>query len=149
MMLDIVLVINICATLFMTGLIWFVQVVHYPGFLLVGRSEFSAYHRFHVPHTGYVVAPPMLLELASSVVLTIYGQPFWWIHAAGLALVLLIWTSTGTLQVRYHNMLGNGDGMETGTPDEIKKRLITTNWIRTTAWSLKSLLGGYLLIEFL
>ena len=45
------------ATLYMTGLIWFVQVVHYPLMGLTGKAEFSAYEQRHTLLTTWVVAP--------------------------------------------------------------------------------------------
>ena len=38
---------NLCASLFMTGVIWFVQIVHYPLFANVSRSAFAEYERRH------------------------------------------------------------------------------------------------------
>ncbi len=45
---------HITATLYMTGLIWFVQIVHYPLFARVGNAEFSAYEQRHtaLDHLG-------------------------------------------------------------------------------------------------
>jgi len=60
------LLVNAAATLFMVGVIWFVQIVHYPLFALVGEAAFSEYERHHARRTGWVVAIPMLLELGAS-----------------------------------------------------------------------------------
>ena len=53
---------HVAATAAMTGLIWFVQLVHYPLFARVGVADFTAYEREHVRRTGLLVAPLMLLE---------------------------------------------------------------------------------------
>ena len=50
------------STLAMVGLIWFVQVVHYPLFSSVGQSPFPEYERLHQKRTTLVVAPLMLIE---------------------------------------------------------------------------------------
>jgi hypothetical protein len=47
-------------------------------------------------------------------------------------LVFIVWLSTFGLQVPIHNQL------QTGKEDLLIKRLVTTNWIRTAAWSLKA-----------
>jgi hypothetical protein len=57
-----VLLANLAATLFMVGVIWFVQVVHYPLFSRVGSEKFSLYPKAHSRLTTYVVGPPMLVE---------------------------------------------------------------------------------------
>lgn len=127
---------HLAATFFMTGLIWFVQVVHYPLFAATGKDNFSAYEQRHTAHTTWAVAPPMLVEAATAVLL------FWfhpagiatWQLSAGLALIAIIWLSTAFLQVPYHELLAKG--FEPAVHD----RLVRTNWIRTAAWSLRSLL---------
>jgi hypothetical protein len=124
------------ATWYMTGLIWFVQVVHYPLFAAVGRQAFSTYEQRHTSRTTWVVAPPMLVEAATAVLL------FWlrppgvsdWQLWTGVILVAAIWLSTALLQVPGHQALSNGfDAV-------VHHRLVSTNWIRTVAWSLRGLL---------
>jgi hypothetical protein len=39
--------VHLAATAAMVGLIWFVQVVHYPLFASVGADEFVAYENAH------------------------------------------------------------------------------------------------------
>ena len=91
-----VLLANAAATIFMTGLIWFVQVVHYPLFAAVGVAEFPAYSRAHQQWTTLVVGPPMLVEALTAALLLgsrPAGVPSWsaWV---GLGLVAIIWLST-------------------------------------------------------
>ena len=90
--MKLVLLAHLAATLFMVGVIWFVQVVHYPLFAKVGSEGFAPYSKTHSRLTSYVVGPPMLLEAATAIVLVFYspeGVPF--VAAlAGLALVALI-----------------------------------------------------------
>ncbi len=61
-MADLLLVLNLFSTVFMTGLIWFVQLVHYPLFDHVADGQFTPYHRQHTRRTTRVVAGPMLVE---------------------------------------------------------------------------------------
>jgi hypothetical protein len=124
------------ATLYMTGLIWFVQIVHYPLMSAVGNEEFSAYERRHTSLTTWVVAPPMLLEAATAILL------FWfrpvevstWQVWCGAILLAVIWLSTALLQVPCHESLSNGFDAA------MHRRLVSTNWIRTVSWSLRGLL---------
>ena len=60
---------HITATLYMTGLIWFVQIVHYPLFSRVGNAEFPAYEQRHTVLTTWVVGPPMLVEGITALIL--------------------------------------------------------------------------------
>lgn len=126
-----------CAsTLYMTGVIWFVQVVHYPLFTSIGVEDFSAYEQRHTALTTCVVAPPMLVELATALLLISF-RPFGvstvqvWI---GLGLLVVIWTSTFLLQVPCHEALSKEFDAT------VIRHLVWTNWLRTAAWSLRGLL---------
>lgn len=135
MMFETLLIANIFASAFMTGLIWFVQLVHYPGFLQLDPDSFYNFHHFHVPRTGWVVIPPMITELVSSIWLVTAYDRFWVANTIGLALVALIWISTFALQVKYHRTLSHTYNRK------IVSRLITTNWLRTILWTAKIILG--------
>ncbi|NGP88402.1 hypothetical protein [Fodinibius halophilus] len=139
-MFDLLLLINISSSLFMTGLIWFVQIVHYPSFLDINAQDLPLYHKNHIKRTGYVVIPPMLIELITSIWLVIAFKTLWDFNIAGLVLVVLIWISTFILQAPMHQRL-----QELAEPRLIKK-LVYTNWIRTFLWSFKSLVGLYILL---
>lgn len=140
-----VLLANVAATLVMVGLIWFVQVVHYPQFDLVGDDRFVAYEAAHVRATGWVVGLPMLVELITSGLLA-WQPPVAGLAVAcraGLALVAVNWASTALLQVPCHDALGRS------FDPEVHRRLVRTNWIRTVAWSLRGVLMLYVLEQML
>lgn len=126
---------HVAATLFMVGVIWFVQVVHYPLFARVGAPDFSAYSIRHARLTGLVVGPPMLLEAATAVALVIWMPPG--ISASlvwtGLLLVAGIWFSTALLQSPRHTTLGRG------FDPAAHQFLVASNWLRTVLWSLRGL----------
>ncbi len=120
----------------MTGLIWFVQIVHYPLFGQVGQEGFSAYEIAHAKLTTLVVAPPMLIE-AITAGLWLWQRPreVQLVEALlGLALLAVIWVSTWFLQVPKHNVLA------VGFEAQAHQFLVTSNWMRTTIWSARALL---------
>lgn len=125
--------IHLLLSLYMLGLIWFVQIVHYPLMGKVGRAVFLDYERAHTRFTSWVTAPPMLLELGTGVWLLVQypGEWLWWANAAGLA---LIWGSTFFVQVPLHNALS-----QAYAPEQ-HQSLVRTNWLRTAAWTLRALL---------
>ena len=69
-----VLLAHLAVTLFMVGVIWFVQVVHYPLFAKVGSERFVLYSKAHSRLTTYVVGPPMLVEAATALLL-VFRRP--------------------------------------------------------------------------
>lgn len=140
---SIILSLHTLTTMALTGLIWFVQVVHYPMFQLIGTHHFTQYERVHQQRTTWVVAPLMLVELITAVWLIVR-------HAAitsaplavwGLALLAIIWCSTAFLQVPCHRKL------EQGSDQAIIRRLVLTNWIRTIAWTMRSIIAIAMLSE--
>jgi len=137
------ILIHASATLFMTGLIWFVQVVHYPLMVNVGAVGFKDYETHHQRLTTWVVGPAMLVELTCAawlVIQPIEGIPIWMVFT-GLALLILIWLSTGFLQVPRHREL------ERGFDATAHRRLVRSNWIRTVGWTLRSA-GAVCMIGF-
>ena len=144
-MTRLVLLANVASTLLLVGLIWFVQVVHYPQFVRVGSELFAEYEAIHVRLTTWVVAPPMLVEALTSAVLA-WRPPSpdlavtcW----GGLALVIAIWLSTAFLPVPRHNSLANSFDPES------HRELVRTNWIRTIGWSLRGALVLFLTNQML
>jgi hypothetical protein len=135
----------------MAGLIWFVQIVHYPSFAHVGTEQWPAFHQQHARRTTWVVLPVMLAEATTGVLL-------WWQqaplpHAWLLGLLGLIWLSTFAVQVPIHNKLGSGlDPTLVGRLALIGRlalvrRLVLTNWVRTIAWSARAVVLLGLLVE--
>jgi len=124
----------VASTLVMAGIIWFVQVVHYPLFARAGSSAFPAYEHAHAARTTWVVAPPMVIELGTAIALTALAPRVTPTAVAGLVLLAIIWVSTFALQVPCHARLSRGFSAD------VHQRLVTTNWIRTIAWTARAAL---------
>lgn len=131
------LIVHLVATAFMTGLIWFVQVVHYPLFASVGREAFVAYERRHAALTTLVVGPAMLIEAATA--LWILARSITALSLTGTALLGAAWLSTAFVQVPCHRRL------EQGFDERAAQRLVRTNWIRTVAWTGRTVVAAGLL----
>ena len=134
--MQLVLLAHVGATLFMVGLIWFVQIVHYPLFGSVGREGFAEYSRAHSRLTGFVVGPPMLVEAGTAVALVIRppeGVPFS-LPLLGLALLAAVWLSTAFLQSPQHGVLGRGFAASS------HRFLIVSNWVRTVCWTARGVI---------
>jgi hypothetical protein len=135
------LLLHAAVTWFLTGLIWTVQIVHYPLFAAVGRDGFARYEADHARRITWIVAPLMSLELLSGAWLalvapTVVASGLAW---SGLALIVLLWASTALLQVPCHRRLS------AGYDEGAHRRLVASNWLRTAAWSLRSLLVAAML----
>ncbi len=131
-------VMQLACTLCMTGLIWFVQVVHYPLFAEVPDTAFVRYEALHATRTGWLVFPPMVLEFGTALACLIprYRPVLLLSEQAcvGAVLVVVIWLSTGVIQVPLHNRLSRAH--EPG----VIRTLVRTNWLRTLAWTCRAAL---------
>ncbi len=135
----IVLILQIAATLLMTGVIWVIQIVQYPFFSYIGTENFQKYHADYTFWITPIVAPPMIIELVTSIFIIFYPpanieSKLLWL---GLALTLIVWASTFFLQIPLHEKLS------AGFDADAHRALVNTNWIRTIAWSLRSFLMIY------
>ena len=123
-----ILISHIFCCFMMTGVIWVIQLVHYPSFKFVTEDKFADFAKFHASRISWIVLPLMLIEISTAFFLLSVYQ--WGIY--NLLSVVLIWLSTFFLSVPCHNKLQQGkDNVEI-------KRLVLTNWPRTIIWSFRS-----------
>ncbi|MFM8893010.1 MAG: hypothetical protein ACKOTB_15585, partial [Planctomycetia bacterium] len=128
-----IVLVHLVATAYMTGVIWFVQLVHYP--LMAGwpHDQFGVWEARHRDLTAFVVIPGMLLE-AGTVVLLLVCAPRRvspWLIGAGALLAFGVWASTFLIQVPCHTLLS------LGWDDRVHARLVDTNWLRTVLWTAR------------
>lgn len=119
---------ELSSALFMTGLIWFVQVVHYPLLAKVGAGS-VAYQAAHMTRTTWVVAAPMLAEAGSCVALLLLAVGPTWQRWPSTVLLAIVWAATAFLLVPAH------DALARGFDPAVHDRLVAANWIRTAAWT--------------
>lgn len=126
-----VLVLGTAATWAMVGLIWMVQLVHYPMLARLSALSPVASAVEHQRRIAWVVGPLMAVEAATALILLVdrpatIGVASAWVAAALLGAALL---STALVQVPLHSQLAQGHD------ERVARRLITTNWVRTAAWT--------------
>ncbi|MEM1219478.1 MAG: hypothetical protein AAGH79_11215 [Bacteroidota bacterium] len=132
-LIELALQVHLISTVFMAGLCWFVQVVHYPLMERVGFSGWDNYQKGHTARTSLVVVPAMLAELGTGTLLVWaeWGNVLFLLNYAAL---VVIWLSTFLIQVPIHNHLLVGWDSRQHT------RLVQSNWVRTILWSLRTIL---------
>ena len=139
--MTLLLVVHLGSTAAMAGLIWFVQVVHYPLFPAVGVQGFAAYEAQHTRRTSWVVGPPMAVEGVTALWIAgaLRSELGIWLPLAGLVLLGVIHSSTLFLQVPRHGALSKGFD-----PD-VAGTLVSTNWIRTVGWTARTVVAAAML----
>ena len=124
---------NAISAFFLTGMIWTIQIVHYPSFHYIDKISFTNFHHFHERRISIIVMPLMLIELTTSTALYINNMSSI-VFALNLLIVALIWCSTFFVQVPIHSILSQKKDKK------LIEKLVNTNWIRTFLWSMRMLL---------
>jgi hypothetical protein len=132
---------NALATALMTGVLWIIQLLHYPMFLGLQLEQFLQWHQFHTRRITPLVAPLMIFEF-------VVGGYLCWLNINNLffyifSLTVLVWLSTFLLSVPLHQRLEKNN-FNKRTVD----LLVLTNWPRTLFYSVKFILVAVSLKKF-
>ena len=131
---------HLVATVFMVGLIWFVQVVHYPLFDRISGDASIQYAAEHQRRTAWVVGLPMLVEGITT--LWLFFDPIngRLLPLLGGLVLLKIHLSTIFLQVPLHKKLSQG------YEREVVRKLVATNWVRTIGWTIRAAIAVVIVV---
>lgn len=126
--------IQLVVTWVVVGIMWFLQVVHYPLYRNI-KEGFVEYERAHIRRAALLIGPIMLIEVITAILLIGVSTEGTLTKLAGanLILLILIWLSTFLFQLNQHQKLSVRFSLK------IVQRLIRCNWIRTLLWTLKGL----------
>lgn len=126
--------IQLVVTWVIVGIMWFLQVVHYPLYRKI-KEGFVEYERAHIRRAALLIGPIMLIEVITAIFLIGASTEGTLTKLAGanLILLILIWLSTFLFQLNQHQKLSVRFSLK------IVQRLIRCNWIRTLLWTLKGL----------
>jgi len=131
--MDLLFFLNVISAFLLTGVIWTIQIVHYPSFHYIDKLSFTNFHNFHERRISIIVMPLMIIELTTSTALYINNMSSI-VFALNLLIVGLIWCSTFFVQVPIHSILSEKKDKN------LIEKLVNTNWIRTFLWSIRMLL---------
>jgi hypothetical protein len=140
-----VLIAQVLASVGMFGVIWTIQLVHYPLMAHIPPSAFVEYERRHTKAIALIVGPFMAIE--GLCVLAVFfarppSIPFWMPLTGGILEALAIGT-TAFVSAPLHGRLENG------YDSALLSRLIRTNWVRTIAWTGRAFIAVAMLVTFL
>ena len=121
--------IHFLSTSLMVGIIWVIQLLHYPTFHFIKQSDYVEFQHFHMQRISFIVVPVMIIELLSGFMLVYYFRSNLLILC--LIILLVIWLITFVFFTKLHqSLLGGYDKI-------IVDKLVQINWSRTVLWSLK------------
>jgi predicted outer membrane lipoprotein len=142
---DLVLLINLLSTWTMVGVIWFVQVVHYPLLSVVPVQSAASVAVEHQRRTGWVVGAPMALEGVTTLALLVMvpeGVAWFVPWLAGIPLAVALGATIFLSVPRHERMAREPDA-------QVGKELVSTNWVRTIAWTVRGLIVGGMVLATL
>ena len=134
------LLLHMAATWAMVGFIWTIQVLQYPLMAEVPRDGFPRFEAVHQRRVTAVIAlfGPLEVVMAALVFLTVDVVPTWLSFGSG-AVLAAIWASTAFFYAPLHTRLA------AGFAEHLHRRLVSTNWLRTIAWSVRGLAAAWML----
>ena len=142
-MTSIIIDLQLWSCVFMTGLIWTIQLVHYPSFHHIKIDKFSQFEGFHSNRISWIVLPVMSVELLTAVVLIFLLTESLILIGVNFLSVAAIWLITLHVSARIHTKLMSGYN------ESLVNQLIFTNWARTFLWSARSVFLIFFLKSFL
>lgn len=124
------LLLHLFLTAALFGMIWIIQLLHYPSFKYIAEEQWPAFHKQKTSQGNAIMMPLMICELGIAAWLA-GKNGFHFDYAIPLCLVLAIWLSTIFIQFPIINRLAEQK------EEALIDRLIQSNWIRTLLWSAK------------
>ena len=127
----------------MFGVIWMVQVVHYPLMRYVPGARFESFESAHRARISWVVGPLMLIE-GICVLAFLFAPPAelaWWLPWAGAAAEAVAIGVTVFVSAPLHERLNHRYDAA------VLDRLVQTNWIRTAAWTARAAVAIAILVS--
>ena len=128
--------IHFLSTSLMVGIIWVIQLLHYPAFHFIKEIDYVEFQHFHMQRISFIVVPVMIIELLSGFMLVYYFRSNLFILC--LTILLVIWLITFAFFTKLHqSLLGGYDKI-------IVDKLVQINWSRTVLWSLRLIILIYI-----
>ena len=127
------LILHLIATSVMVGVIWIIQLVHYPSFHFIELKQYTTFQRFHMSRISYVVIPAMLTELFTLILIVISMDQIDTLVLASAILLIFIWLITAVFFSGVHQKL------TLGYDQTVVDKLVKLNWGRTLLWTLRLL----------
>ena len=128
--------IHFLSTSLMVGIIWVIQLLHYPTFHFIKENDYVEFQHFHMQRISFIVVPVMIIELLSGFMLVYYFRSNLLILC--LIILLVIWLITFVFFTKLHqSLLGGYDKI-------IVDKLVQINWSRTVLWSLRLIILIYI-----
>ena len=128
--LDSTTIVHAFAVFALFGLIWTIQLVHYPMFKYVEAPHWPRAHTAHSRNMTFLVFPLMLIELLTCLQLVIENGDL--INIVSLSCCLLTWLFTLVIFLPLHQRVA------VRPIPNLLALLTRLNWLRTIVWTISA-----------
>ncbi len=136
-MAEMILLVCTFFTIYAVGMIWTLQLNHYPLYNSIAPEDFKDYMAAHNRRLLLPIVLPSAIAFATAIVLLFL--PPAGVSRVPLAMVvclnIVIALSTAFVQGPAHRALE-----QQGYSPALVQRVIRTNWVRTVAWTISGIL---------
>ena len=142
---EIAAVAQVVGSVGMFGVIWIMQIVHYPLMRFVSGEQFARFETAHRVRISWVVGPLMLIE-GVCVLAFLFAPPAglaWWLPWVGAGVEAIAIGTTVFVSAPLHERLN------AHFDEATLHRLVATNWIRTVAWTGRAVVAIAMLVAVL
>ncbi|WP_354697718.1 hypothetical protein DSM112329_03357 [Paraconexibacter sp. AEG42_29] len=133
------LVANLTVAAALAGLIWTIQVVHYPLFAGVGVEGWTAYEAEHQRRITRVVLPLMLANVGLAVAVLVDHHDA--LGSVNAAIAGGQFAATGAYYAPIHGRLAAEHSAER------IRALVRANWLRTAGWTVQVAVAAALVLR--
>lgn len=128
---------HFASTWFLVGLIWMIQVVHYPSFSAIDPVGYQSFQQRHMEKMGRLIALPWLIEGLSVLAL------FAWAPTTPIRILATIGglLEVAVIAVTVFSSIPAHQALSDGFDEAAHRRLVQTNWLRTLAWTARGTLA--------
>jgi len=144
-MAEIAAVAQVIGSVGMFGVIWVMQIVHYPLMRFVSDEQFARFETAHRVRISWVVGPLMLIE-GVCVLAFLFAPPAglsWWLPWVGAGVEAIAIGTTAFVSAPLHERLN------AHFDEATLHRLVATNWVRTVAWTGRAAVAIAILVAVL
>ena len=110
-------------------LTWMIQLIVYPSFLFYTPKELVTWHKIYTKAIALIVIPLMLGQLGITIYQVFLEQNTY--TSTSIVLVVFIWGITLLKFAPMHQQISEGN-----THEQLLKKLVQINWIRTIIWTI-------------
>jgi hypothetical protein len=142
LLLSVALIGNLCASVFMTGIIWFIQFVQYPLLNHVSSFDFGCYYKKFISRIAWIIYPMIIIEIGFASWLSFLPMQSKLQLPILITYILLAAASLNTFLIQAPL----NQKLQVTFDKGILSKILFYNWIRLFSWTMRTLILGWIIL---